>query len=115
VRQLADWGAEDEKSEEDFFHQKAVIYYALLPTIPADAQYDGVRDEAFRDFTEMLSASPLQKDKPAEWYLHARTLIDRVNKSQPPEREKLLNLIYSSRSTVLHLYVQKQQLFQAAK
>ena len=115
VRQLADWGPEDEKSEEDFFHQKAIIYYALLPTIPAEAQYDGVRDEAFRDFTNMLSSSALQKDKPAEWFLHAKFLIDRVNKSQPPEREKLLNLIYSSRSTVLHLYVQKQQLFQATR
>ena len=115
VRELADWGPEDEKSDEDYFHQKAVLYNALLETIPAHAQYDGVRDEAFRDFTNMLSTSPLQKDKPAEWFLHAKTLIDRVNKAQPAERERLVNLINSSRSTVLQLYVQKQQLFQAGK
>lgn len=111
VRELAAWTAADENSEEDYFHQKSVIYYALIPIIPADAQYNGVRDEALRDFATMLSTSPLQKDKPSEWFLHARVLIDRVNKSQPPDREKLLNLVYSSRSPVLHLYVQKQQLF----
>ena len=110
VRELAAWTPADEKSEEDYFHQKAVIYYALLPIIPAEVQYNGVRDEALRDFTTMLSTSPLQKEKPSEWFLHARVLIDRVNKSQPPERDKLLNLVYSSRSTVLHLYVQKQGL-----
>ena len=115
VREMAAWAPADEKSEEDYFHQKSVIYYALLPIIPDAAQYHGVRDEALRDFATMLSASPLQKEKPSEWFLHARVLIDRVNNAQPPERDKLLNLVYSSRSTVLHLYVQKQQLFKSNK
>jgi hypothetical protein len=115
VRELASWNAADEKSEEDYFHQKCVVYYALLKIIPAGAQYDGVMDEALRDFATLLSSSPLQKEKPAEWYLHAKTLIDRVNTAQPRERDKLTNLIYSSRSTVLHLYVQKQQLFKTTK
>ncbi|HEU4770363.1 MAG TPA: hypothetical protein VFS77_23555 [Pyrinomonadaceae bacterium] len=110
VREIAGWSAEDEVSETDYFHQKAVVYYALLKIIPADAQYEGVLDEALRDFTALLSSSPLQKEKPAEWFIHARVLIDRVNKATPREREKLTNLINSSRSTVLSLYLQKQQL-----
>jgi len=48
-------------------------------------------------------------------YLHTKILIDRVNMGQPLERDKLTNLIYSSRSTALHLYVQKQQLFKSLK
>ncbi len=111
LRVLASWNAEDEKSEEDYFHQKSVIYYALTKIIPANEQYDGVMDEALRDFVTLLSSSTLQKEKPVEWYLHAKILIDRVNTAQPRQRDKLTNLIYSSRSTVLHLYVQKQQLF----
>lgn len=110
VREIAGWTAEDEKSETDYFHQKAVVYYALLRIIPAENQYEGVLDEALRDFTTLLSSSPLQKEKPAEWFIHARVLIDRVNKATPREREKLTNLINSSRSTVLSLYLQKQQL-----
>lgn len=110
LKELASWSAEDEKSEEDYFHQKSVIYYALFKSIPADAQYDGMRDEALRDFAAMLSSSPLQKEKPAEWFLHAKVLIDRVNKAQPGERAKLLNLINSSRSNVLQLYIEQQQI-----
>jgi hypothetical protein len=115
VSELASWNAADEKSEEDYFHQKSVIYYALLKIIPADDQYDGVMDEALRDFATLLSTSPLQKEKPAEWYLHAKILLNRVNTAQPRERDKLTNLIYSSQSTVLHLYVKKQQLFKTTK
>jgi hypothetical protein len=113
LKDLGSWTADDEKSEEDYFHQKCVTYYSLLRVIPAGEQYGGVVDEALRDFASLLSSSPLQKEKPAEWFLHAKTLLDRVNKAQPPEREKLTNLINSLRSTVLHLYLQKQQLLKA--
>ena len=111
VRDLAAWGAEDENSEEDYFHQKSVIYEALFKIIPIDKQHEGLLDEATRDFGTMLASSPLQKEKPAEWFLHARVLIDRVKNADPAARQKLVNLINSSRSNVLHLYVQKQQLF----
>ena len=115
LKELASWSAEDENSEEDYFHQKSVIYYALIKIIPTDDQYEGVRDEALRDFAAMLSSSPLQKEKPAEWFLHAKFLLDRVNQAQPAERDKLINLINSSRSNVLQLYVQKQQLLIPAR
>ncbi len=110
LREIAAWTVGDEKSEADYFHQKSVVYYALLKTIPADSQYEGVLDEALRDFAGLLSGSPLQKEKPAEWFLHASQLLDRINKAKPRERDKLRNLINSSRSTVLTLYLQKQQL-----
>ena len=115
LKELGEWTAEDEKSEEDYFHQKCVVYYALLRTIPAGEQYEGVVDEALRDFASLLSTSPLQKEKPAEWFLHAKVLLDRANKAQPREREKLTNLINSLRSTVLHLYLQKPQLLKATQ
>ncbi|HKR21312.1 MAG TPA: hypothetical protein VJS17_01910 [Pyrinomonadaceae bacterium] len=110
VREIAGWSAEDEKTEADYFHQKAVVYYALLKIIPADNDYEGVLDEVLRDFTALLSSSPLQKEKPAEWFIHAKVLIDRANKAAPRESQKLTNLINSSRSTVLSLYLQKQEL-----
>jgi hypothetical protein len=110
LREIAAWTATDEKSEADYFHQKSVVYYALLKVIPDDSQYEGVLDETLRDFSGLLGSSPLQKEKPAEWFLHAKVLLDRVNKANPPERDKLTNLIYSSRSTVLVLYLQKQQI-----
>ena len=110
LREIAAWTAEDEKSEADYFHQKSVVYYALLKIIPADSQHEGVLDEALRDFAGLLSGSPLQKEKPAEWFLHASVLLDRTNKAKPSERGKLTTLINSSRSTVLALYLQKQTL-----
>lgn len=115
MRALVVWGPSDEKSEEDYFHQKCVIYEALINAIPADKQYDGLRDEVFRDFTALVSSSQLQKGKPAEWFLHAKVLIDKANTGTPSERHKLIPLIYNSRSTILHLYVQKEELLRSAK
>jgi hypothetical protein len=114
IRELASWVPNDEKSDEDYFHQKCVIYYALIKTIPADNQYNGLRDEALRDFATLLSNSQLQKEKPAEWFLHAKILIDKANTGKSPERDKLISLIYNSRSTVLHLYVQKEELLKSS-
>lgn len=114
MRNLASWTPNDEKSEEDYFHQKCVIYYALIKAIPDEHQYDGLRDEILRDFATLLSSSQLQKEKPAEWFLHAKTLIDRTNKAKASERDKLIPLIYNSRSTVLYLYVQKQELLKSS-
>lgn len=114
MRALAVWGPSDEKSEEDYFHQKCVIYDALSKAIPADQQYDGLRDEVLRDFTMLISGSQLQKAKPAEWFLHAKILIDRANTAMPRERDKLIPLIYNSRSTILHLYVQKEELLKSS-
>lgn len=114
MRELGSWVSSDEKSDEDYFHQKCVIYHALIKAIPTDTQYDGLRDEALRDFATLLSSSQLQKEKPAEWFLHAKILIDRVNTAKAPEREKLIPLIYNSRSTILHLYVQKEELLKSS-
>ena len=114
IRELASWMPSDEKSDEDYFHQKCVIYYALIKAIPTGAQYDGLRDEALRDFATLLSVSQLQKEKPAEWFLHAKVLINRAHTANPPEREKLISLIYNSHSTILHLYVQKEELLKAS-
>lgn len=114
MRELTSWVPNDEKSEEDYFHQKCVIYYALIKAIPTDTQYDGLRDEVLRDFVSLLSTSQLQKEKPAEWFLHAKILIDRANTATSPQREKLIPLIYNSRSTILHLYVQKEELLKSS-
>lgn len=114
IRELASWVPSDEKSDEDYFHQKCVIYYALLKTVPTDSQYHGLREEAFREFATLLSNSQLQKEKPAEWFLHAKMLIDRANSVSSPEREKLTSLIYNSRSTILQLYVQKEELLKSS-
>ncbi|HXQ37488.1 MAG TPA: hypothetical protein VN843_25985 [Anaerolineales bacterium] len=113
MRELASWVPSDEKSEEDYFHQKSVIYSALINSIPADNQYDGLRDEALRDFANLLSTSQLQKEKPGEWFLHAKILIDMATTGKSPERDKLIRLIYNSSSRVLHLYVQKDTLLKS--
>jgi hypothetical protein len=106
MTELASWQPEDEKSEEDYFHQKCVIFYGLINTIPAGTQYDDV----LRDFATFVGSSKLQTENPAEWFLHAKTLIDRVNSSKDGERSKLVDLISYSRSTILYLYVEKQKL-----
>lgn len=114
MKELASWVPSDEKSDEDYFHQRCVVYYALIKAIPTDIQYDGLRDEALRDFATLLSSSQLQKEKPAEWFLHAKILIDRAKTAKSPEREKIIHLIHNSPSTILHLYVQKEELLKSS-
>ncbi len=71
---VAEWRSSDEETEADYFHQKCVVYRVLIELAPPGAE----RDRAASGYLEFLAASPLQRERPAEWLFHTVELVDRA-------------------------------------
>lgn len=96
---LASWKADDEESEADFFHQKAIVYEALLELTPAGDQEARVVD----DYMGFLKSSNLQQQSPVEWYWHAHSTLNRLRNARPAGAQRLIAAFRSSGNPVLVL------------
>lgn len=100
LSQLAGWSPSSEKSEADFYHQKCIVFEALIELIPPGAQ----RDKTLQAYVDFISNSSLQQQSPVEWFLHAHSMLDRVRATNTGEPAKLLDAFQSSGNPVLALY-----------
>ena len=100
LNDLADWNGKQEKSEADYFHQKSVLYRALLDILPAGPQ----RREVLGAYVLFLKDNYVQRDSRIEWFLHANNLIERASSPRGDERPKLLEALSNSGNGVLQLY-----------
>jgi hypothetical protein len=107
LSQLADWTAAQEKSEADFYHQKCVVFEALLELIPPGEQ----RDKMLQAYVDFISNSNLQQQSPVEWFVHAHSMLDRVRSTNSGEPAKLLDAFQSSGNPVLALYSTLEKTF----
>lgn len=71
---LHEWDGSREKSQVDYFHQKSVLYRALLELVPDRAR----REEVLNEYAGFLSDSYAAVDSRIEWLLHAKFLIAQV-------------------------------------
>ena len=78
---LESWKAEDEKSYIDYFHQKCVLYMALIDMVPGGID----RDQVLFRFAGFLTSSPLQHDQPVVWFRNAADLVKIVKRSAVSE------------------------------
>ena len=96
---LADWRPTAEKSESDYYHQRAIVYEALLElTPPGD-----VRSRVLDEFVGFLKGSNLQSQDPVQWFWHARSTLNRIRPTQPEEARRMLNAFAASGNVVLSL------------
>jgi hypothetical protein len=96
---LADWKAADERSEADYYHQRAIVYEALLELTPAGDERNRVLD----DYIAFLRGSNLQQENPVEWYWHARSTLNRTRRTQRAEADRMLAAFAGSGSIILSL------------
>lgn len=116
MKDLADWKKEDEKTEEDYFHQKCTLYRSLIETIPQKP----TRDEVIRNFMEFLNGCDLQRGSRIEWFWQARFLLkDIVNvdgRAGSPSatvmaHTELAPILGASKNPILYLYTQAEKMF----
>jgi hypothetical protein len=105
-RQLTDflntldgWSASEEASETDYFHEKAIVYEALLELAPPG----DLSDRVLEGFMTFLKSSNLSTQRPVEWYWHARSTLNRVGASSPQTAAKLAAAYRASGSMALSL------------
>ena len=107
LSELAAWGPAQEKSEADYFHQKCVVYQALVELIPPGPQ----RDQTLEAFVGFVGNSSLQQDSPVEWFMHVQSMLNRVRATNTGEPAKVLDALQASGNPVLALYVALEKAF----
>jgi hypothetical protein len=107
LNQVADWTSSQEKSEADYYHEKCVVYQALVELMPPSAQ----RDKILEAYLEFVSNSNLQRESPLDWFMHAQWMLERVRNSSNGEPAKLLSAFEGSGNAVLVLYAAEEKVF----
>jgi hypothetical protein len=101
VKRMDAWKPDAEASPADYFHQKCFLYEGLIETAPAG----DVRDSVISNYVRYLSASPMQRDSPVEWFQTAWGLVRLLRDSSLNETaDTVLTEFERSGSTVLTLY-----------
>jgi len=98
LSKLETWSPHDEASEADYYHQRAVVYEALVELAPPGP----ARDLLLQAYVGFVTHSNLQSEAPVEWYWHARSLLDRM-RVDPSASAKVLNAYRASGSVILQL------------
>jgi len=106
LSELADWTPTQEKSEADFYHQKSVVFEALIELIPASE----TRDKTLQAYVDFISNSNLQQQSPVEWFMQPHATLERV-RSTNGEPAKLLDAFQNSGNAVLALYTAIEKTF----
>lgn len=99
MKELGDWKPSDEEDEAIYYHQKAIIYDMLVELTPRGPE----RDKAIAAFVEFVANSNLQRERPAEWFFQAQSLVTRARNSSG-EPAKILAAFENSGNPVLVLY-----------
>ena len=107
LSRLASWGPDQEKSEADYYHERSIVYEALVELIPPGPQ----RDTAMQAYLDFMSNSSLQQSSPVEWFAHARAMLERVRETTTGEPGKLLDEFKNSGNPILALYAALEKTF----
>ncbi len=101
LSELDGWTPGPEESEADYYHEKSIVFEALLDMVPLGQQ----RDKLLVDYVAFVGQSALQQESPVEWFRGASDTLERIRHSSNAEIPKLLDLYQNSGSPTLALEV----------
>jgi hypothetical protein len=99
LNDLDDWSAGDERSDLDYFHQKAIAYRVLSDIVPTGM----VRDTVWRSNVAFLSNGYMQQAR-VEWFLHAGHLLDQAGTLKGRDRFELIKILELSPNNIIRAY-----------
>ena len=102
IGQLAGWTGTSEKSEADYFHQKALLTWAAFQAAPRGSFRDGL----LRSYVVFLASSGVRQTSPAEWLVQANPVIQLLLSARAEERDEVLAVIRNAQEPVLWLYAE---------
>jgi hypothetical protein len=70
---IAEWSQDQGESDAVFYHEKCLVYTALLDLVPAGSQSEKI----LADYVDFISNSGLYQQSPAEWFVEPHMLLDR--------------------------------------
>lgn len=100
INLLDDWSATDEKTEEDYLHQKAVILGDLVRLAPSDT----VREEVLLLYLFFLRNMSSDRVNQVEWFMHMAEVIETIRDNNGKARVKAFDLLTTSKVPIMELY-----------
>jgi hypothetical protein len=97
---LDGWGADQENSETDYYHEKSTVLMALIELVPAGP----LNDKLLADYVDFVSNSNLYRQSPAEWFVEPQMLLERLQANRIVHA-KILEAYQGSGNPVLSLEV----------
>lgn len=106
LNQIAGWSADQENSSADYYHEKCIVFLALIELVPPGPQ----NDKLVADYVDFVGNSKLYQESPVEWFQEPRALLDRF---QPGTvmRGKILDAYDRSGNPILNLEVALERTF----
>lgn len=101
---IADWSADQEESPAVYYHEKCLVYTSLLDLVPAGLEADKI----LADFVDFVGNSGLYQQRPAEWFVEPRTVLDRA--PSDTARANILAAYRRSGNPILELQVALESL-----
>lgn len=105
---IADWTQDDGESDAVFYHEKCIVYTALLDLVAPGQQSDKI----LADYVDFVSNSGLYQQSPAEWFVEPHTLLDR-SETDAARHAKVLEAYHNSGNPVLMLEVATEKTFKS--
>jgi hypothetical protein len=103
---IASWTQDQAESDAVFYHEKCIVYTALLDLVPTGPQSDKI----LADYVDFVGNSSLYQQSPAEWYAEPHTLLDR-SLNNGAQHSKVLEAFQGSGNPVLALEVMLEKTF----
>lgn len=72
LNDMDNWNASDESNAADYYHQRCILLYRTLASLPPGALYDRV----VAAWTTTFAESTLHWDHPAEWYFEVSMFLE---------------------------------------
>src|SRR5581483_2130220 len=95
-----DWTQDSSESDAAFYHEKCIVYTALLDVVPPGPTGDRI----LADFVDYVGNARLYQQSPAEWFADPHTVLERA-KTNPPLRRRVLKAYDESGNPALVLEV----------
>jgi hypothetical protein len=106
---IADWTQDEQESDAVFYHEKCIVFTALLDMVPSGPQNDTI----LADYVDFIGNSGLYQQSPAEWYVEPHTVLDRSLPNSSLHL-KILKAYRDSGNPVLALEVALEKTFGGA-
>jgi hypothetical protein len=97
---IAGWTPDQEDSEAVYYHEKCLVYTALMEAVPPGPQ----NDKILADYVDFVSSSGLYQQSPAEWYWEPHTVLER-SQTNSVQHAKVLEAYQRSGNPALLLEV----------
>lgn len=106
---IADWTQDEQESDAVYYHEKCIVFTALLDLVPSGPQSDTI----LADYVDFIGNSGLYQQSPAEWFVEPHTVLDR---SLPNSalHSRILKAYQDSGNPVLALEVALEKTFGGA-